>query len=209
MVGSGGTPGASRPMFGGILRSAAAMALMGGLIVGVGVNLVEFGSIDANSSRNYRAIHAYPYDDIFRIGFDNNSSIRLRVGPFFYFGALFEGATVYLPASGVNSALPFEDALRAFGRPSTVLTADYDFRSIVDLRKLSEYLIDPSLFAPTEKIAGSLKGRVAYYVANERSVGPIRFVIVAPDGHPGRDRFFAFVDLRLLDEQIRLEVIGA
>ena len=186
------------------LSDAGRGALLLGMVAAVLLNLFQFGAIDEETRHNYKALHSYETADIFEIAISQDTSSRQRVAPFHYFGQLFPGSRVITPSGGINTWFPFDESILAFGHARDVSRIPYDPEDLLDLDVLDDYRIPSESFAPG---AGStprvVNERFAYFVPAEPSG---TFIIVTPDGSPGRTNFFAFVDLALLDESVRREL---
>ena len=170
------------------------------MLIALVVNVVQFRSIDAAARHNYRALHAYDTSDVFEIAIARDISARQRVAPFVYFGRLFPGSTVVVPAAGIDSWFDFEVSMIAFGGVESFESADYDPVEGLDVVELSEFRIRASDFAPA---AGStlrvLDERVGYYAGRDPSD---RFIVFTPDGPPGREAPLAFVDANLIESSV-------
>lgn len=164
------------------------------------LNVVQFRSIDAAARHNFRALHAYDTGDVFEIAIARDNSARRWVAPFRFYGELFPGSTIVMPRDGINSWFPFESSMVAFGKVAEVRKADYDPESIVHLPPLEPYRLPVESFAPS---AGStlrvVDERVSYFVSDG---GGDTFIVVTPNGSPGRDGHLAFVDAALLPADV-------
>lgn len=174
------------------------------MVVAVVVNVFQFIGIEQEPRHNYQALFRYETGDVFEAAISRDNSARRRVAPFYYFGELFPGSTVIMPAEEVSMWFPIESSMVAFGREPALEARDYDPVDLVSLEEFQRYRLTAESFAPD---AGAtlriLDERVGYYVGKEPSG---TFVIVTPDGPPGRRQPIAFVDLALLDDETLQEL---
>lgn len=170
------------------------------MLIALVVNVVQFGGIDAAARHNFRALQAYDTGDVFDIAFARDNSARQRVAPFVYFGRLFPGSTVLMPAAGIDSWFEFEFSMVAFGAVGSLKRVDYDPVAGLDLAALSAFRVHASEFAPTAGATHQvLDERVAYYVSRDPSH---RFIVFTPEGPPGREAPLAFVDTNLIEPSL-------
>lgn len=186
-----------------VVRRLGAALLAAGVVISAAVNLHELRRIDSELRHNYSAVHVYDSGDIFAVGMLNLSQIQ-RVAPFHYFGKLYPGSEVIIPASGVSSVPPFRSSMLAFGRITNLSVSDYDAMRVVDLSQLEEWRIPAERFAPRRRsIIERMDERVMFFAPRSSSG---TFLVVLPEGAPRRDRPIAFVDLALLDSTVLAEV---
>ena len=176
----------------------AARVLFYVMIVAVIVNFLQFASIEDQTRHNYRAIQLYDTGDIFEIAISRDNNARRFVAPFHFFGQMFPGSTVIIPSEGISSRFNFEPAMVAFGKVAQIRRASYDPVSLIDLAQLDAYRIPVEAFAPnTNPTLRLVEERVSYYLSED---GGEVFVLVTPDGTPGREGHLAFVDAALIPE---------
>jgi hypothetical protein len=99
----------------------------------------------------------------------------------------------------------FESGMLSFGQAATITRVAYSERDLVDLDDLAEWRIPAETFAPrrgsTQRV---IDERVRYFAPSDHSG---TFVVITPEGRPGRTLPIAFVDVALLDSDAR-EVLG-
>lgn len=174
------------------------------MVIAVAVNISQFTGIDEETRHNYRAIHRYDTGDVFEVAISHDISSRRRVAPFHYFGVLFPESTVIMPQSGISIWFPFETSMVAFGRVSSLERWEYDPVELVDLASIDAYRVPTASFAPASgPTVEIMDERVGYYVADDPSGV---FIVVTPEGEPGRAGPLAFVDLALLDDHVAGEI---
>lgn len=185
-------------------RRILRVGLLFGIAVAICFNVVQFRAIDEDTRHNYKALHSYETADIFEIAISRDNSARQRVAPFHYLGQLFPGSRVITPAGGISSWFPFDESVLAFARAQDISRLPYDPEELLDLEELAAHKVPTEAFAPA---AGStqrvVNERFAYFAPTEPSG---TFIVVTPDGRPGRTDFFAFVDIDLIDESVRREL---
>lgn len=190
-------------------RIIARRTLVVGMLAAVALNIAQFRAIDEETRHNYRAIHAYDTPDLFEIGIGHDNSSRRWVAPFHYLGELFPGSTVITPEGGIRSWFPFDESALAFGRADELLRAPYDPEQLVALEELSQYRLPTASFVPDRGSARRIvEERVAYYLDSEPAQqGSSRtFIVVTPDGSPGRTDHLAFIEVTLLDPALQREL---
>ena len=180
-------------------RRPARILLVAMIVAGL-INVIQFRGIDEKTSHNFRAAQLYETGDIFEIAIARDNSARRRVAPFYFFGELFPGSVVIVPPDGIASWFPFESSMVAFGQVAEIRPAEYDAEKIVDLASLDAYRINAASFAPTTgSTVDVINDRVSYYVSD--SGGEV-FIVVTPEGDPGREAHISFVDIALLADDI-------
>jgi len=177
------------------------IGLLFGIAIAICINVVQFRGIDADTRHNYKALHAYDTADAFEVAISRDNSARRWVAPFYYLGQLFPDSQVITPADGIRSWFPFDESVLALGQAKDVSRVPYDPEGLLDLAELDTYRVPSDSFAPT---AGStqriVNERFAYFAPSEPSG---TFIVVTPEGNPGRTNFLAFVDIDLIDESVR------
>jgi len=180
------------------------------MIVAIGINLFQFHHIDKRNWPNYKALHNFDSGNIFRIATANLSS-RLRVSPFYYFGVISPNSTVILPSRRLQSWFELEPSLMGFGRARRILFRDYDPETEFSRADNAPYEVDLSRYVPkqkriigTKRITRTLKERFSVF---RQSPDARTFVVLAPNGNPGRVNPILFVDVRLMDDAFR-EALG-
>ena len=186
------------------LSDAGRGILLLGMAAAVCLNLVQFGAIEEDTRHNYKALHSYDTADIFEIAISRDTSARQRVAPFHYLGQLFPHSRVITPEGGIDSWFPFDESVLAFGQAQDISRIPYDPVALLDLEELAPYRVPTESFAsPAGSTHRVVNERFAYFAPLEPSG---TFIVVTPEGSPGRTNFFAFVDADLLDESLRREL---
>lgn len=180
------------------LRMTRDWILPTAMAIAVIVNMVQFPGIEADTRHNYRAIYVYETDDLFQIAISRDGSARRWVAPFHYLGELFPGSTIIIPEEGIRSWFPFEESVLTFGKAAEIRRSSYDPIGLMDLASIQEYRIAERSFVPDVGRAIRIVGERVAYFADGTPSGT--FLVMTPEGHPGRSNPIVFVDVDLLDD---------
>jgi hypothetical protein len=168
------------------------------------INLVQFYSIEKNTRHNYQALYRYETSNLFEIAISRDNSARRWVGPFYYFGQIFPGSDIIIPKKGARTWFELPLAMVTFGQARDIIYMDYDPETLANELILKPYEIDISKYVPSRGPSiPLLRQRLSILAAPEPSG---TFLVVTPDGPPGRDGQIMFLDISLLNPELLEEL---
>jgi len=172
-----------------------------GMLIAVGVNLVEFKSIDRTVGHSFRALAHYGNESLFEVAIRRNPRFQQMVAPFYYFGLVSPDATIILPTIGLKSWFELSLGMVSFGHAREIRREDYDPQASLNMLDLQPYKVDLGGYAPDWRNAPSdLNGRFSIFRQSPRAQ---TFVVFAPEGNPGREKPMLFIDINLLDDPMQ------
>lgn len=170
------------------------------MFAGVAINVFQFEGIERKTRNNYKAWHSYKTPDIFEIAITHDNSARRWVGPFYYVGKLYPYSDIIIPKRGIKSWFDFDLGMLSFGKASRFIKADYNPVTFLKGVDLDSHELPVGEYAPdigtTHRV---LNERLAFFVGPNPSGS---FIVMTPDGRPGRTGRIHFVDTGLIPDEL-------